>query len=192
METLSLNDNVVTLISIKDNTKVEVSTKSARHAGLLKNLLEEYKDEKELSIPEVDGVNLKYIADFLNFYKDTEPVDVPKPLEKYDIAETYGKWDDEFISQFNEKKALWDLMEAANYLDCKPLLELAASKVACMIQDLTGHQMLEYFELEEDMTDEDVIKMEADFEKEKDAEREMEMKKEEEMKKEKEEEQSDI
>ena len=164
MESLSLSNNTVTLIAIKDNTKVEVSTKSARHAGLLKNLLEEYKDEKELSIPEVDGENLKYIAAFLNNYKDTDPVEVSKPLDKYDIAETYGKWDDEFISQFTEKKPLWDLMEAANYLDCKPLLELAASRVACMIKDLTGHEMLAYFELEEDMTDEDVVQMEADFE----------------------------
>jgi hypothetical protein len=158
---------MLSLISGKDQTKVEIFRSSARLSGLLKNILEEYSEEKELSIPEIDGEYLKHIADFLNHYKDSNPKEVQKPLEKYDIASLYGEWEDNFISQFSkDKKYMWGLMEAANFLDCKALLELSASKIACSIQKLSGEEMLEYFELDEDMTDEDVRKMEEDFEKE--------------------------
>lgn len=183
--------SVVTLVALKDGTKVDIDPKSARHSGLIKNLLEEYKDEKEIQIPEVNGGVLKSICKFLEHYNETDPVDVPKPLPKYDIKETYGEWDDEFIAQFKEKADIWELMEAANYIDCKPLLELAASKVAIQIKDYSGKEILDYFGLEEDMTDEDVKKMEEEFEKKREAERESERQKELEEEKEKEKEKSE-
>jgi S-phase kinase-associated protein 1 len=177
----------VCLVSVKDGTKVDIDPRGARLSGFLKGLLEEYKDEKEIQIPEIKGEFLKHIGTFLNHYKEEEPKDVPKPLPKYDIAETYGKWDDEYIKQFeSDKYQLWELMEAANYLDCKPLLELCASKVAVTIKDYSGKEILDYFGLEEDMTDEDVKKMEEEFEKEREAEREAERQKEIEAQKEKE------
>jgi len=173
----------VTLISLKDNTRVDIDIRGARHAGLLKNLIEEYQDENELSIPEIEGDYLKYIAEFLNYYKETDPIEVPKPLEEYSIANTYGKWDEEFVSQFKEKKTIWALLEAAYYIDCKPLLELVASYIAIKLKDCSGEEMLNYFELKEDMTDEDVIKMEEEFEKDMEQQKEEEIKKAEELKK---------
>jgi hypothetical protein len=156
------------LISTKDNTKIQIFKQSARLSGLLKNILEEYNGEEEISIPEIDGEYLIPIAEYLNHYKNSDPKTVPKPLEKYDVAALYGKWEDEYITKLLDKgkKYIWGLMEAANFFDCKDLLELSASKVACTIKNLSGHEMLEYFELEEDMTEDDVRKMEDDYEKE--------------------------
>jgi S-phase kinase-associated protein 1 len=181
-------EEMITLVSVKDGAKVKIFNKAARLSGFLKGLLEEYQDENEIQIPEIKGNNLQYISEFLNHYKDDDPTDVSKPIAKYDISETYGKWDDEFISQFinKDKFELWELMEAASFLDCKPLLELAASKIACMVKDYSGKELMEYFGLEEDMTDDDVKKMEEKFEKEKDEEREKERLKELESQKEKE------
>lgn len=178
------SSNTIKLVSLVDGIKVDIDIRGARLAGLIKNLLEEYQNEQELQIPEVSGDDLKHIAEFLEHYKESDPVEVPKPLPKYDIAETYGEWDAKFISKFIDKANLWKLMEAANYLDCKPLLELAASHVACTIKDLSGKEMLDYFGLEEDMTEEEVKKMEEDFLKEREAEREKERLKEIELQKE--------
>jgi hypothetical protein len=159
------------LISSKDNTKIQIFKQSARLSGLLKNILEEYNEDngdEDITIPEIEGQYLIPLAEFLNHYRDFNPRTVPKPLEKYDIADLYGVWEEEYITKIIQKgkKNIWGLMEAANFFDCKDLLELSASKVACTIKNLSGHEMLEYFELQEDMTEEDVIKMEDDFEKE--------------------------
>jgi S-phase kinase-associated protein 1 len=156
----------ITLVSMKDQTKVDVDKTCVRHSTLLKNLVEEYKDDNEVSIPEVDGATLKYICEYLSHYKDTDPVDVKKPLEKYDIKETYGEWEDTYIKQFEgDKASMWKLMEAANYIDCKNLLELACSKVAVMIKDYSGKEMVEYFGLEEDLTEEEAEKYREELEK---------------------------
>lgn len=164
----------ITLIASKDGTKVEVDPKGIRLSTFLKNLVEEYSTDTEFQIPEITGSMLTHIGIFLNHYVDEDPIVVPKPLPVYDIAETYGKWEDEFINTFtSDKRHLWELMEAANYLDCRPLLELSASKSACMIKDMNGQEMLNYFELKEDMTDEDIKKMEEEYEKERQAEKDL-------------------
>ena len=89
----------ITLVALKDGTKVDLDRKSIRLSGLLKNLQEEYKDDNEISIPEVDGEILKKIVVFLEHYKDKNPLEVPKPLPKYDIKETYGEWDDNYLKE---------------------------------------------------------------------------------------------
>jgi S-phase kinase-associated protein 1 len=162
----------VTIVAIKDGTKIDIDRKCVRLSGLLKNLSEEYKDDNEMPIPEIDGDVLKKIAGYLEHYKDEDPKDVPKPLVKYDIKETYGEWDENYISEFaNDKAFMFRLMEAANYLDCRSLLELACSKVAVLIKDYSGKDMCEYFGLEEDLTEDQAKKFIEDFEKQKEEER---------------------
>ncbi len=162
----------ITIVSIKDGTKIELDKKCVRLSGLLKNLAEEYNDDNEMPIPDIDGDVLKKIAVYLEHYKDEDPKDVPKPLVKYDIKETYGEWDETYISEFsNDKAFLFRLMEASNYLDCRSLLELSCSKVAVLIKDYSGKQMVEYFGLEEDMNEEQAKKFIEDFEKQKEEEK---------------------
>ena len=71
----------------------------------------------------------------------------------------------------SNKPFLFKLMEAANYLDCRSLLELACSKVAVMIKDYSGKEMCDYFGLEEDLTEEQAKKFIEDFEKQREEER---------------------
>jgi hypothetical protein len=163
----------ISLVALKDGTKVDIEKVCVRHATLLKNLVEEYKDDNEVSIPEIDGNTLKYICEYLTHYKDTDPVDVKKPLEKYDIKETYGEWEEGYIKQFESDKAgMWKLLEGANYIDCRNLLELGCSKVAIQIKDFTGKEMTEYFGLEEDLTEEEAQKFIEDYERKLEEERE--------------------
>ena len=44
---------------------------------------------------------------------------------------------------------------AANYLDIKPLLDLATAKVACVIRAMTVPEIREYFGIENDFTPEE-------------------------------------
>ncbi len=159
------HDNIITLVS-KEGAKIEIFTHSCRLSGLFKTFVEDFKEEKEIPIPDIEEEYLKSIADFLNHYIDNDPIEVVKPLPKYDISETYGKWEDEFISKFSDRTRINRLMEIANFIDCRSLLELSASKVACIIKDFSGQEILEYFGLQEDMTDEDEKRMQDEFEKE--------------------------
>ena len=167
----------VTIISKVDETKVIISKKSARLSGLIKNLVEEYNDQTELEIPEIAGRELNLIAKFLEHYEENDPCIVSKPLAKYSIAETYGKWDEEFIHSIKEKNELFELLKIARFIDCQSLLELGASKAAIDISGYTTHQQfLDYFELKEDLTDDEVKQIEEEFEKKREIEREEEAK----------------
>lgn len=156
------------LVSVKDGTKVELNINSFRLSGLLKTLVEEYQDDSEIQVPEIRGELLLKIALFLNHYDNKNPKNVLKPLLSNDISEIYGKWEDQFISQFicQDKNVIFELMQAANILDCQSLLDLACSKVAVTIKDLDGQGLLKYFNLKEDMTNSDIQKMDEDLEKE--------------------------
>jgi hypothetical protein len=162
----------VTLVAIKDGSKVEIDRKSIRLSGLLKNLQEEYKDENEICIPEIEGEILKKIVIYLDNYKDKNPAEVAKPLPKYNIKETYGEWDNNYLNEhLADRDTLLKTLEAANYIDCKSLLELICSKIAIHIKNLPGKEICDYLGLEEDLTEEDAQKVITDFEKQKEEER---------------------
>lgn len=162
----------VTLVAIKDGIKVDVNRKSIRLSGLLKNLLEEYKEENEISIPEIDGEILKKIAIYLNHYSEHNPVEVPKPIPKYNISETYGEWDDKYLKDhLSEREILMKTLEASNYIDCKSLLDLICSSIAIHIKDLPGKEICDYLGLEEDVTEEEAQQIIAEHEKQKEEEK---------------------
>mmetsp|Transcript_45084 Transcript_45084/g.72462 ORF Transcript_45084/g.72462 Transcript_45084/m.72462 type:complete len:147 (+) Transcript_45084:670-1110(+) len=58
----------------------------------------------------------------------------PKPCPSTKLSDFWPcSWDSEFVEQL-EQSTLFDLIQAANFLDMKPLLELLCAQVACMIK----------------------------------------------------------
>jgi hypothetical protein len=165
---MELKYKQLNLVCLVDNKRISIDERSTRLSNFLNNLKEEYQDS-DLLVPEIPGEYMEYIADFLNTYKDHEPVNVQKPLKKFSISESYGKWDEDYISKFN-KQTLFNLMSHAHFIDCQSLIELASSQVAVMIKDLTETEIQEFFGLENDLTDEEAKRMQEEFEKEKEEE----------------------
>ena len=161
-----VSHNRIILISLNDGVEIDVHRDSCRLSTLLKNILDDFPyEELGYKIPNIDGEYLKYIGQYLNNYIENDPKIVQKPLLNYDISLTYGIWEDGYMSQFNdEKKVLWKLLDKANFFGLDCLTELICSKIACIIHKLDGMEMLKYFELKEDMTDEDIIQMDKEFE----------------------------
>jgi hypothetical protein len=148
-----------------DGTSVIIDKRSTRLSTLLKHLEEDYQ-ENEIQIPNISGQYLIYIAEYLNHYNLKDPPKVEKPLKIYDISQMYGKWEDQFISEFcNNKKELWELINHANFLGCESLLDLACSKIAVYIKDFSPKKTLEYFGIIEDLTEDEAKKMHIEFEK---------------------------
>lgn len=53
------------------------------------------------------------------------------------------------------QELLFDLIQAANYMDIKPLLELTCAKVASMMKGKTAEEIRELFNIENDFTPEE-------------------------------------
>jgi hypothetical protein len=120
---------------------------------------------------------LKSICEYLSNYKDTDPAIVKKPMQKYDIKEMFGDWEDNFMKAFEQdREKMFRLLEGANYVNCERLLDLATGKVAVWIKDFSGKEICDYFGLPEDLTDEERQAMVDKREKELEEEREKEEK----------------
>ncbi len=142
------NDN-----TLDPSQQLLLNKKSLRHSNLLKNIYEEfYPTDKLIILSEIPIDILTHIIEFLNYYSDCEPIEVKKPLPIFDISKTYGEWPELFMNKLSDNKLLL-LLKAADYIDCKALIELTSSKIACIISELNGNEMMEYFGLKEDITD---------------------------------------
>jgi hypothetical protein len=148
----------ISLIS-NDGTTVTIEKSSTRLSTLL-----QASEEPVISLPEVDGTTLNYICEYLTHYKDINPQEVHKPLEHYDIGALYGEWDYNFMQQFENKGEIWKLLEAAEFMGCESLMSLATSVVAIQIKDYSGHELCEYFGLEEDLTEQEAKQYVEEYE----------------------------
>ncbi|XP_043707040.1 SKP1-like protein 1A [Telopea speciosissima] len=68
-------------------------------------------------------------------------------------VEELKKWEAEYMDI--DQQVLYELMLAANYLDIKGLLDIAAEKVASMIRGRTPEQIREVFNVKNDFTPEE-------------------------------------
>lgn len=170
----SVPDDQVILVSTEDGTKVSVSKQALRLSGFLTNLLECYEANTDLLVPDISGEMLKSLCEFLDHYKSDDPRVVVKPLREKDIKSAYGEWEAEFVAPFTENRdKIKKLMEIADTIDCKPLLELCASAVALHIQELPVSEMLEYLGLKENLTEDEHKKLIEEFNEKRAAEIEM-------------------
>ena len=71
-------------------------------------------------------------------------------------------WDDEFLKMDGNKKELFDLIMAANYLDAKPLLDALCKEVANIIKVMSVEEVRSYFNIENDFTREEEDKIRAE------------------------------
>jgi len=166
-----------------DNTTHKVDSKILLRSNFLKNLMEEYKDESVIDIPDIKGSNMALIIEWLEYHKDKEPVSPPQPLSSYNLAESVGVWESEYIDKVYAKNfdSLFAFLDAVNFLDIPLLLELGCAKTASLIKDYDAAQFMELFKIEEDCTEDDLKVIEEEVRKEFEAEQEKEkLKKEEE------------
>lgn len=151
-----------------DNTTFDLTTDVVQRSNFLNNLIETYSSETVFEIPDIKGSIFKLIVEWLEYHKDKEPKKPPQPLRTYNIEETVGKWEDEFMDRVysNDFNKLFAFLNAANFLDIPILLELGSAKTACLTKDLNPQQFKELFKIEEDCTEEDLKTIEEEVFKE--------------------------
>ena len=145
-------------VKSNDNKVVELSSKAASKSGLLRGIIEDYPEDTEFPLNNVNGVTLEKVKEYLIHYQDSEPKTVEKPLKK-EFKDCVDDWDYNFIGDDNS--SILSLILAANFMDIKPLLELGSAKVASKIRGTTTENIRKDFNIKE-ITKEEEEQIEKD------------------------------
>ncbi len=147
-----MENKVVTLVST-DGEKFKISEKAARRSVFINGLLDDYPEDPDLPLNNIKSNTLSKIVAYLEQYANSEPREIERPLPSSNYMECVDSWDYQFIDC--ELEVIFDLVFAANYLDIKPLLELASSKIASLIKGKTPEEIRKMFNIVNDFTPEE-------------------------------------
>ena len=145
-------------VKSSDGKVIELSTKAASKSKLLSGVIQDYPEDSEFPLNKINGETLEKVKEYLVHYQDSEPRQIEKPLPK-DFKDCVDEWDYKFIGDDNDQ--ILALIFAANFMDIKPLLDLAAAKVATLIRGTTTESIRKDFEIK-DFSKEEEKQMEND------------------------------
>ena len=140
-----------------DNQKIELDTESAQKSHLLKGLMTDFNSQQQepIQLPDIKYDILKKVVEYLTYYKDKTPKDIPKPMPSANLSEVIDEWDVNFINSI-ELDNVFDLINAANYMDISSLLDLSCAKIASLMKGKTAQEIRTMFNIECDLTDEEL------------------------------------
>ena len=129
------NDSIIKL-KANDGKEIEISKKAASKSRILKGILEDYTDDTEIPLNKVNGPILEKVKDYLVHYQDEEPPKIEVPLKSINFKECVSEWDYNFLGE--DIEVIFGLLNASNYMDIKPLFELASAKLGSKIKGMTS------------------------------------------------------
>ena len=154
--------SAIYLISV-DNHKIEIDSKAAMKSSVLKEeMSKSNKKNIEYKLKEVKYEILKKIVEYLNYYRNKTPREIPKPTPSENMSAFLEEWDFNYITNV-DLDTTFDLMNGANELGIQSLLDLASTKIAWIFKnkdvdelrgmfstgcDLTPKELKEYQELQ--------------------------------------------
>ena len=139
-----------------DNQKIEIDSESAQKSHLLKGLMTDFNSSQEpIPIPDIKADILNKVVEYLTYYKGKNPKDIPKPMPSANLSEVIDEWDVKFINGI-ELDSVFDLINAANYMDIPSLLDLSCAKIASLLKGKTAQEIRTMFNIECDLTEEEL------------------------------------
>jgi S-phase kinase-associated protein 1 len=153
-------------ISCQDDVSLAIPQPVADQCITLSNLLKDLGEDciEEIPVPEIRSEILTKVSEFCQKWIETqgETAEAWKSLQEDEEKKKLGEdWRQgsgkEFYETFfqMENDQLFDVILAANYLDCYPLLDCGCQRVADMIKGKTPEEIRETFGLENDFSPEE-------------------------------------
>ena len=130
-----------------DGKEIEISKKAANKSGLLKGIIEDFPDNTEIPVNQVNSSILEKVKEYLVHYQDEEPSGVEVPLKSMDFKECVSEWDYNYLGE--DIDLIFNLINASNYMDIKSLLEIASAKLGSKIKGMTSEAVKKDFEIPE-------------------------------------------
>merc|ERR1711902_24311 len=102
-----------------------------------------------IEIRQVPPETLEHVITYLKHHKGKEPDPLPCPVRSIHMAQIVSdKWDATWIDAF-DKKTIFEIILAANYMDIKSLLHGGCAKIATLIKQLDQKEINRIIEEEE-------------------------------------------
>ncbi|KAF8374131.1 hypothetical protein PRIPAC_80560 [Pristionchus pacificus] len=143
-------------LTSSDGTTFDVSAEAVKASTMICDLLEACGDSATvIPLPNVTAPTLKKVIEFCEFHKD-DPEEEKKEEEEQKEKRTddLSEWDLKFVNAV-EYSTLFDLVQAANYLDIKKLLDVTCKTVANMMKGKTTEVLRQQFGIESDFSPEE-------------------------------------
>jgi len=117
-----------------DNTQYFLVPKiNTRLSGLLSNAAM-VDDGNGFMIEKVRADVMHHVLRYLGHHRGTRPEEIAKPIRSVKMERIVAdEWDAHYINSFT-KKVIFQIILAANYLDCPSLLHLGCAKIATLIK----------------------------------------------------------
>lgn len=150
----------------QQNKEFKVSLEAAKMSLLFRDILGD-AEGKENIIPVTDTSpeTLALVLEYMEYHVDHPAKVLERPL-KNPIEELIDEWDYDFLFRKlkteNGHGPLFEVMQAANFLNINDLLDLTCGCVASMIHGKTAEQIREMFKIENDFTKEEEEKIKTE------------------------------
>jgi len=133
----------------KDGKSFPIKKKFCKLSNFVMTILKGDPSATDIEVRQVGTDTLENIVKYLIEHKGEEPPPLPCPVRTTEMQQVVSvKWDAEFIDGF-EKKAIFEIILAANYMDIKSLLHLGCAKIATLIKKLDQKEINRIIEEEE-------------------------------------------
>jgi S-phase kinase-associated protein 1 len=137
-----------------DEIPFSVPRAVANCSGLLHSILEDQVEVTEpIPLLSIEGSILQKVLEFCEQYVVEPMPTIEKPIRSGDFKDIVTPWYDEYANMHHS--TLFKVVEAANYMDIKPLLDLACAKIAHTIKDRTVEEIRTAYDLPNDFTPEE-------------------------------------
>ena len=152
----------IKLLSNEGDT-FELDIEVAKKSEVIKEMLENCDDSsEEVPLSTISTYQLRKVVQWLEQHKNDAVLDRLKGEEKDYNSDNISEWDKNFFSLSQEE--VFDLILAANYLDIKDMLDILAKTVANMMKGKTAREIRETFNIECDLTEEEIEKIQNENE----------------------------
>ena len=142
-----MEENESIQISSSVGNIYNISKKAAMRSKILKGMIDDFPDDQIFPMKSIKGNILEKIKDYLMHYENVEPEKIEIPLKSNNFSECVNNWDFNFLG--NDIDIIFDLLEAANYMDIKPLHELVSAYLGSNIRGINSNGIFKDFEIEE-------------------------------------------
>ena len=139
---------MITLTS-SDNENFQIEKEIAKDIGAVKNLLDDFENETNIPLSQVNKEILKKVIDFITHHHK-----YPFLLDnEKDKKGQLTQWDYSFFDM--EQQKLFELIIAANILDVRELFDLGCKYIAEMIKGKSVEELRKTFGIVNDFTKEE-------------------------------------
>lgn len=136
---------------------IEMPTEVAEQSKLAADMISDGIAEEPIPMPNVEQDILEKVVEYMSHHapsKNGPAADIIKPLKSTNLLDCgVDEWDNAYINVPQEQ--LFKIILAANFMDIKPLLDLACAKVASMIKGKDVDAIRKEFNIVNDFTPEE-------------------------------------